>query len=218
VPITKIIETRKGSFRILLRKPGMIRLIFAYLMSMIGMHALTFLYAIIVVDELGGPHFYVGLANSTATLIAVIITGYIGKTTDRYGPSLVLTAAMGAYIIFSLSFALISDPILAMLLGAIPIYPLTNTASFTFAALISGEEERGRAMSIINGVHKAGTALGPIIGGIFAQYVFGIAQSIAWITLFFALIGLLLSLTLHGVNKELLIKSESVPITHSESP
>lgn len=202
VPIAKENETVKGSFKTLLRKPGMIRVFLAYLMAMIGMHSVAFLFAIILVDELGGLHLYVGLANATATMIAMLITGYVGKATDRYGPSKMLIAAMCGYVLFSFSFALTNDPIVATLLWAIPIYPLSNTASYSLAAIISGEEERGRAMSLINGAHNAGNAFGPIIGGVFAQLVFLSAKPISWIMLFFTIIGLLFSITLRGLNLE----------------
>ena len=108
------------------------------------MNSVSFLLAIIIVDELGGPYFYVGLANSTATLIAILITGYVGKETDRHGPVTILIAAMFVYVLFSLFFALATDPILATILWAIPIYPLSNTASYSLGAIISGEKERGR--------------------------------------------------------------------------
>jgi DHA1 family multidrug resistance protein-like MFS transporter len=202
VPIIKNNEMGKGSFKNLLRKPGMIRVFLAYLMAMIGMHSVSFLFAIILVDELGGLHYYVGLANATATMIAMIITGYVGKATDHYGPTNILIAAMCGYVLFSFSFALTSNPIVATILWAIPIYPLSNTASYSLAAIISGEEERGRAMSLINGAHNAGSALGPIIGGVFAQLVFLSAKPISWIMLSFTVFGLLLSITLRRLNLE----------------
>jgi DHA1 family multidrug resistance protein-like MFS transporter len=218
IPIIKNNESKRGSFRTLLRKPGMIRVFLTYLMSMIGMHSVSFLLAIIIVDELGGPHFYVGLSNSIATLIAILITGYVGKATDRHGPVNILITAMCVYVMFSLSFALVSDPILATILWAIPIYPLSNTASYSLGAVISGEEERGRAMSLVNGAHNAGNAIGPIVGGIFAQFIFGSAQPIAWITLCFTFVGLLLSITLRGLNIQDLEQTESITITHLEPP
>ena len=216
VPIIKNNESTKGSFKNLVRKPGMLRVFFSYLMSMIGMHALSFLFAIILVDELGGLHLYVGLANATATLIAMLITGYVGKATDRYGPVTILISSMFGYVLFSFAFALVVDPILATLLWAIPIYPLSNTASFSLAANISGEEERGRAMSLINGAHNAGNAFGPIIGGLFAQFIFLTAKSIAWITLCFSIIGLFLSISLRALSNLHIEKVETPPIIHSE--
>jgi DHA1 family multidrug resistance protein-like MFS transporter len=217
-PIVKKDESKKGSFRTSLEKSGMVRVFLTYLMSMIGMNSVSFLLAIIIVDELGGPYFYVGLANSTATLIAILITGYVGKATDRHGQVTILIASMFVYVLFSLSFALAADPILATILWAIPIYPLSNTASFSLGAIISGEEERGQAMSLINGAHNAGNAIGPIVGGIFAQYIFGSAQPIAWITLCFTFIGLLLSITLRGLHIENLEIIKPPIITHLDPP
>jgi MFS family permease len=216
VPIINNNEIIKGNFKTLVRKPGMLRIFFAYLMSMIGMNALSFLFAIILVDELGGLHIYVGLANATATLIAMLITGYVGKANDRYGPVIIFIASMCGYVLFSLFFALAEDPILATILWVIPIYPLSNTASYSLAAIISGEEERGRAMSLINGAQNAGSAFGPIIGGLFAQFIFLTAKPIAWITFCFSIIGLLLSISLRTLSNLQIGRAETGHIIHSE--
>jgi MFS family permease len=187
----------------LLRIPGMARLSAAAAMSAMGIQAIASMMAIMIVDELAGLPSYVGLANSGATLLAVFITGYIGKVIDRRGPSGVLIAAYGSYAIFAVGFALVADPIGAALLYSLPIYPLSNTAAYAFAALLSGDEERGGAMGIVNGAQNAGVAIGPIIGGIFAEYIFFRVQPVSWINMVFNLIALLFAISLVPIARSL---------------
>jgi DHA1 family multidrug resistance protein-like MFS transporter len=191
-------EDRK-SFRELIRIPGMSRLVGAIGLSQIGMNSVSFVMAIIIVDELGGLTSYVGFANSGATLIAVLITGYVGKMVDRKGPVKVLIVGFAAYILFSVGFALATDPIVACILWAFPIYPLSSTATSALAAYITGEDERGRAMSLIYGAQNTGTFAGPIIGGLFAQFLFGAVQPISWLNMIFNLAALVIGVSLFGI-------------------
>ena len=196
--ITKKRQDGKG-FRDLMRIPGMSRLVSAVGLSQIGMNSVAFVMAIIIVDELGGLTSWVGFANSGATLIAVLITGYIGRIVDRKGPVKVLIGAFAAYSFFAMGFALVTDPIVACLLWAFPIYPLSSTATSALAAYITGEDERGRAMSLIYGAQNAGTFAGPIIGGLFAQFLFGAVQPISWLNMTFNLIALVIGISLFRI-------------------
>ncbi len=177
----------------------MSRLTFLVALSQIGMNAVAFMFAIILVDELGGLPVFVGLSNSAATLIAVVITGYIGRVVDRRGPVKILILATISYVVFSFAFAIVTDPIAAAVMWALPIYPLSSTAAYALASMISGEEERGRAMSLISGAQNTGSATGPIVGGLFAQFVFGRVQPVSWINMLFNLAALILAVSLLGV-------------------
>lgn len=204
--IPVIVPTR--SFRDVLRYPGMLRLAFAVVLSGIGINAIASVMSIVIVDELGGPEFYVGLANATATLTAVIITGYIGKIIDKRGPAGVLIISYISYVIFSIGFGTASDPMVATAFFAMPIYALSSTAAIAFGAMLSGEEERGRAMGLINGAQNAGGAFGPIIGGLFIEYVFFVVQPVSWIGLVFNIAAFFLGLTLYPLAKRLRTDTE----------
>lgn len=196
IPFEFTAKQNGKSFSELIRIPGMSRLVSAVGLNQIGMNSVSFVMAIIIVDELGGLTAYVGLANSGATLIAVLITGYIGKIVDNKGPVNVLIAAFAAYSVFAFGFAIVSDPVIACILWAFPIYPLSSTATSALAAYITDEDERGRAMSLIYGAQNAGTFAGPIIGGAFAQFIFGRVQPISWLNMTFNLLALLIGISL----------------------
>jgi len=196
IPFNKYTESVKYGIIDILKRPGMSRLTTAVAFSQIGMNAIGAFLAIMIVDELGGSTAFVGLANSAATFIAVIFTGYVGKIVDRRGPIKVLVIAYFSYTVFSFLFGLVQDPIVATIMWALPIYPLASTATSALAALISGEDERGRAMSLVYGAQNAGGWIGPIIGGIFAEYVFLTVQPISFINSAFNFVAMLLVISL----------------------
>jgi MFS family permease len=196
IPFALVTTTTKIRLMDILKKPGMSRLTAAVAFSQIGMNAIGSFLAIMIVDELGGATAFVGIANSVATLFAAIMTGYIGKVVDRTGPIKVLIVAYLSYTIFTFIFGLVKDPIIATIMWALPIYPLASTATSALAAFITGEDERGRAMSLVYGAQNAGGWVGPLIGGIFAEYVFFSVQPIAFINCAFNFFALLLVMSL----------------------
>ncbi|MFX1265978.1 MAG: MFS transporter, partial [Promethearchaeota archaeon] len=127
------------------------------------------------------------------------ITGYVGRIVDRRGPVKILIIAMSSYIVFAFGFAIVTDPITATVMWALPIYPLSSTAAYALGSLVSGETERGRAMSLISGAQNSGSAFGPIVGGLFAEFVFGRVQPVSWVNMAFNLVALLLAVSLLGV-------------------
>ncbi|MGY5874767.1 MAG: MFS transporter [Candidatus Thorarchaeota archaeon] len=200
-------NTKKSAgFGEVLRRPGMVRLTTAAGLSSLGMNAIAFMMAIMIVDELHGAPFLVGISNSVATFIAVIATGYIGRVIDRRGPVRILILAYISYVVFAIVFGLVRDPITAAIMWALPIYPLSSTAAYTFASLISGDDERGRAMGLVSGAQNAGAAIGPIIGGLAAEYIFLAVQPISWINMAFNLLALVIAITLIDIGRKLRVE------------
>ncbi len=200
IPFNEVDKSIKRGFGELISKPGMSRLTAAVALSQIGMNAISAFLAIMIVDELGhGDTSYlafVGLANSGATFIAILVTGKVGKIVDKSGPVKVLILAYASYTTFAFLFGIVTDPTIAAIMWALPIYPLSATATSALAAQISGEDERGRAMSLIYGAQNAGGWIGPLIGGFFAEYIFFATQPISFLNMTFNLIALLLAISL----------------------
>lgn len=189
-------------FRTLIRRPGMARFALAVSLSTVGIYAISFVMAIVVIDELGGPAAYVGYANSGATLAAVLITGFVGMLIDRHGAVPILFAAYVSYSLYAISWGLVTDPFFAAVLYMLPIYALAQTGGYAFVARMSADAERGSAMGIVNGAQNAGNALGPIVGGLFAEYVFYRFQPVAWVTLAFNLAAIVVCATLFKVERQ----------------
>ncbi len=186
----------------ILRRPGMVRLMLAAGLSSLGNYAVSYMLMYIVVIELMGEEYFVGMANGIATLSAVVLTGLVGRIADRKGPAKILIFAYGWYMFYALALAITTDPVIAAALYAEPIYPFAVTGALTFAALVSDEEERGSAMGLINGAQNAGGALGPIVGALFSEFVFGRrAQPASWLNMIFNLAALMIALTLLSVSR-----------------
>jgi len=212
LPVDKTIARPKVSFWELIGRPGMARLALAASLSAIGIYAVSYGVAIIIIDELHGEAAYVGYANSGATLIAALITGYVGRLIDRHGSTPILATAYLSYCLYAVGFAIATDPVIAMVLYMLPIYALAQTGAQSFAAKVSSDEERGTAMGIVNAAQNAGNAIGPIVGGFFAQFVFaGLLQPVSWVTLSFNLVALMLAYSLYGIEKQARRKKDSFP-------
>ncbi len=220
IPFNEVSHRTKTSVVDIFRRPGMSRLTVAVAFSQIGMNAIGAFLAIMIVDELGGNTAFVGLANSVATLIAVFITGWVGKIVDRRGPIRVLIVAYLSYTIFAVIFGLVRDPVIATIMWALPIYPLSSTATAALASYITGEDERGRAMSLVYGAQNAGGWIGPLVGGLFAEYVFLTVQPISFLNSAFNFISLLLVISIvrtMGFVKEVKSdKTENAPLFFEE--
>ncbi|MHA1576625.1 MAG: MFS transporter [Candidatus Thorarchaeota archaeon] len=184
------------------RRPGILKLAFAAAFSALGINAIASVMSIVIVDELGGFEFYVGLANAGATLAAISITGYLGKLIDKRGPGGVLIGAYVGYCLFAIGFGLATDPITATIFFAMPVYALASTAAISFASKLSSDAERGRAMGLINGAQNAGAAFGPILGGVFIEYVFHSVQPVSWLGVVFNIIALVLAISLYPIAKK----------------
>ncbi len=212
IPPAPSLRSRPAHLFDILRRPGMTVLVLAVTLSTLGVSSITSIMAIIISDELGGPTSFVGFANAGATALAALITGYVGRITDRQGPARVLVTGFLSYVLFSVAFALVTDPLTAVILYSLPLYPLVATAASAFAALVSQEEERGRAMGLVNGAQNGGNAIGPIVGGWFADNVFLSAHPVVWLTMGFNLLALLLSLSLIGTVKRIRAQKGAVDL------
>jgi len=212
LPVDKTVVRPKVSFWELIGRPGMARLALAASVSAIGIYAVSYGVAIIIIDELHGDAAYVGYANSGATLIAALITGYVGRLIDRHGSTPILAAAYLSYCLYAVGFAIATDPMVATIFYMLPIYALAQTGAQAFAARVSSDEERGTAMGIVNAAQNAGNAIGPIVGGLFAQFVFaGLLQPVSWVTLSLNLVALMLAYSLFNIEKQARRKKDSFP-------
>ena len=110
LPVAQPTVRSKVRFRTMIRRPGMARLTLAVALSTVGIYATSFVMAIVIMDELGGPAAYVGYANSGATLAAVIITGFIGILADRHGGVPIMFTAYVSYSLYAIGWGLVTDP------------------------------------------------------------------------------------------------------------
>jgi len=139
-----------------------------------GTNSFGFFFGLYLVAWLGGSPSLLGLAYGSATmtgLAATMITGYASDWVGRRKPFLL--AGYASYTIFWLGYSTITDPYLAVLLWAIPLYALVFTASYSAAADSSPPERRGRSMAQVATAFSLGAGIGPTVGGALTQFLTG---------------------------------------------
>ncbi|MHA2212938.1 MAG: MFS transporter [Candidatus Thorarchaeota archaeon] len=120
------------------------------------------------------------------------MAGYVGVLVDRHGSVKILMSSYLSYVFFAVGFALVRYPLVAVAIWLLPIFSLTRIPALTLSALLSGEDERGRAISLALGARSVGKAIGPVLGGFFAQLMFEAVQPVSWLILFFSFLALML--------------------------
>lgn len=95
-----------------------------------------------------------------------------GHYADRIGAHKVLLAAYFLAVVSALTGAVASDygTLLASRLVQGVASGISATAGLTYAATLGDEERSGRRISLYQGAHLLGNSVGPIVGGVLAQY------------------------------------------------
>ncbi len=138
----------------------------------IGVNAFAYFFGVYLVSEIGGTPLMIGVANGFAAFFGLGVTLAAGFSSDRIGRKPIILLGFVGYTLFMLVYLFIVNPLVAMLLWFIPLYPLLSTASYAAAADLSKIEQRARAMSTIATANSLGMAIGPIIGGALVQFLF----------------------------------------------
>jgi MFS family permease len=139
----------------------------------VGVHSFSYFFGVYLVVEVGGVWEMVGLANSVASLGGLGLTLVAGYASDRFGRKPVILLGFLCYMIFWLVYTTVFNPWIATILWFIPLYPLVYTAGYSAAADVSPVEYRGRAMTFIATAQSIGSGVGPLIGGLIAQFITG---------------------------------------------
>ncbi len=154
------------------RRRILLILAIAVAVGSIGVNAFAYFFGVYLVSEIGGTPLMIGVANGVASLLGLGVTLAAGRGSDSVGRKPIILLGFVGYAIFMLVYLFIMNPLFAMLLWFIPLYPLITTASYAAAADLSKVKRRGRAMSTIATANSLGLGLGPIIGGALVQFIF----------------------------------------------
>ncbi len=145
----------------------------AIILGGLGVNAFSYFFGVYLKIEVGGTTAMIGLANGVASMAGLGFTLAAGYTSDRIGRKPIILLGFLSYAIFWLAYATITDPWIATYLWFIPLYPLVYTAGYSAAADVSPVDYRGRAMTFIATAQSIGSGVGPLVGGILAQFVTG---------------------------------------------
>jgi DHA1 family multidrug resistance protein-like MFS transporter len=95
-----------------------------------------------------------------------------GQLADRWGAHRMLAIAAGTVTLSAVAGALSPNYVIFLLTRLVQGVgtAISQTAGLTYAANVSRPENRGRFISIFQGSFLLGNSIGPLIGGIVAQY------------------------------------------------
>jgi MFS transporter, DHA1 family, multidrug resistance protein len=146
-------------------------------------------------QKLGASGFWVGLIYSGFYMVRFMIGTPIGKIADRFGPKGILVISMSIYPFIALSY-LVSDSLMT-LLGARLLHGVASAMLLpmvmTYIGEVTPKGKEGMNMGIYNTVLFLANGLGPILGGLIADW-WGIKE--VFLLLFIlALVTLVLTVT-----------------------
>jgi MFS transporter, DHA1 family, multidrug resistance protein len=146
-------------------------------------------------QNLGANGLWIGLIYSGFYMIRFIIGNPIGRLADRFGPKGILTISMSIYPLIALAYYF-ADHLLT-LLGARLLHGLASAMllpmAMTYIGEVTPKGKEGTFMGIYNTVLFLANGIGPILGGMIADW-WGVKE--AFLLLFIlAIVSLLLTFT-----------------------
>jgi len=153
------------------------------------------LFAIFIENELGQNVNWVAIVNSTATIIGIAATFFIGKLIARKFPKkhIINLGILINFLLPFLTFIFSNEPLIVFILYSIPAY----ATFFVVIPVIISEnthvENRGFSMGLYSAFMFSGQAIGVLIGAFIAsitgviRYNFALSAVLAMITMFIAI-------------------------------
>ncbi len=131
---------------------------------------------ILLTDFFRGPVTWVSAASAWSAFGGILLFGMAGGWVDRWGPGVVLRAAVAAYLVyFAINVVLTylygrgPSPVYGLLVAAlfvIPIYPAFVVAGNAWVASVLHRSQRSGGLGAIGGVEAAGAMGGALLGGV----------------------------------------------------
>jgi MFS family permease len=134
---------------------------------------------------------WVGFLLSSQSLPRVFVNLPTGRLADKWGAHRLLAIAAGIVTISAIGGGLAPNYfvfLLTRLLQGVGT-GMSQTAGFTYAAVVSQPQNRARYISLYQGSFLLGAGIGPVIGGFTAQY-FGYKMPFFFYGLFALIVGL----------------------------
>ena len=120
---------------------------------------------------LGGSEEVLGYAMTVCTILGILSLPIVGRVSDKRGYfSVLVFSAISYFFVFSL-VNLTSNPILVIMIYAMPIYPLISVSANAGIASITSESERAIGFGLLESVFHGATLLSPLFGGIFLSKI-----------------------------------------------
>lgn len=145
--------------------------------------------------NLGATGLWIGIIYSGFYMVRFIVGAPIGRLADKFGPKGILTISMSIYPFIALSYYL-SDSLMT-LLGARLLHGLASAMllpmAMTYIGEVTPKGKEGSNMGVYNTVLFLANGIGPILGGMIADW-WGVKEAFL-LLLILALVTLGLTIT-----------------------
>ncbi|MEX2680446.1 MAG: MFS transporter [Candidatus Sigynarchaeota archaeon] len=116
-------------------------------------------------DSLHGEPFLIGTSNLITAILGTLVYKVLGRSLDKKHPHFPFVYGSVGYIVVFLIFIVTTNPIVALVSWAIPVYPYFIGVNY-IVAIMTPLQRRGRAFAIVTIAQIAGIAAGAIVGGL----------------------------------------------------
>ena len=146
---------------------GFVVLWIAMLVAMAGIGMVSPLLPVYVREDLGGPELAVALSFSGLALSQILVSPFVGRFGDRFGPKRFIVGGFFIYCIGAIGYVFASEWELVVAfrilsgLGAAGIFPM----SLAYIGRLAPRGREGTYMGIFSVSQIAGFGLGPLMGG-----------------------------------------------------
>ena len=146
---------------------GFVVLWIAMLVAMAGIGMVSPLLPVYVREDLGGPELAVALSFSGLALSQILVSPFVGRFGDRFGPKRFIVGGFFIYCIGAIGYVFASGWELVVAfrilsgLGAAGIFPM----SLAYIGRLAPRGREGTYMGIFSVSQIAGFGLGPLMGG-----------------------------------------------------
>lgn len=152
------------------------------------------LYTIIYYELLERNTFLYGLFNGIAGLGSILAPRLYGGAIDKFDGKRVYVITSLIYTPYFMALTYFRNIYIVTFLWFLPLWPGVYLPALATATRISGEERSGTYQGILNTYASMSRVLGPLIGGIIADYL-GARRDIDALNIFLYIISILPSLS-----------------------
>ena len=129
------------------------------------------IYTLIFYQIVNENAFFYGLINGAAGLGSIIVPKFYGDAVDKIGRKKMYILTSLIYVPYFLTLANIRDVILVTILWFVPIWPGVQISVTAIATDIAEVDKVARAQGVVQAVSSIARILGPLLGGIAADFL-----------------------------------------------
>lgn len=137
-------------------------------LTALAAEAVFAVFGIYLTEILRGPAWLYGAAITGSTVAGLLLYGPVTRAASSGRAATVLAGAAAGYTL-SFGLALVPNPWVVAVAFVLPMFAAVRAATTCLAAAASTEDDRGRAMGLIESSEALAVAMGSLGGGLLAD-------------------------------------------------